>query len=369
MLKLSEIIQKFETVIPLSYQESYDRSGLQVGSKKQKIKKILFAYDACHEVLRFAAKNRFDLIVTHHPLTLSDYKNINLDTYEGETLRLAIKNNIAIYSAHTNHDASLKSLNRHYAEKLGLTNLNALKPSQKKLYLKLVTFVPVSHTERVMQALFQAGAGHIGNYANCSFRTIGTGTFKGTQDTHPFIGKPGTLEEANENRLEVILTLEKKQAVVSALLKSHPYEEVAYDLIPLENTSSYAIGSGLYGDMEKTISVNSLIPKIKKIFKIKKLRLSAHRSKKIKRIGLCTGSGASLLPSAIAANVDLFITGDVKYHNAVDALRADVALIDVGHFHSEIKSVTLLKNMFTDLFGNQFKLAEYNKLKDAFVDL
>jgi len=365
ILLLNDIIKAFEQEIPLSLQEPWDKSGLQIGSKRQKIRNVLFAYDACHEVLRYAAKNKIDLIVTHHPLSLSDIKNLSLDSYEGEIFRLAIKNNIAIYTAHTSHDSSPHSLNRHYAKKLGLQNISPLRPIKDKPFVKLVVYVPVNHTEKVMEAVFTAGGGTVGHYSCCSFRTNGTGTFKGDNTTTPFLGTQGKLEEADENRVEFLIVRNRLQPVIQAMLAAHPYEEVAYDLFALENSPSQT-GLGIYGKLSTPKKLSALVPTIKKLFNTSKVRLTGKSSKIIRSIGLCTGSGTSLLESAVANGVDLFITGDVKYHNAISALRENIALLDVGHFHSEIRSVTLLKDLFKKIFGNQLTLSEYTRLKDPF---
>ena len=362
-LILDEIIKRFEKVIPLSYQEEWDTSGLQVGSREQNVSKVLFAYDPCHEVIREAAKKKAQLIVTHHPLRMK--LNLDLDSYDGRTIQDAVKNGIAIYSAHTNHDSSPYSLNRHVAAELGLKNCKPVRTPSDSPFCKLAVFVPVDHTQKVMEALFKAGAGHIGNYSSCSFRVEGMGTFKGDKGTNPFLGKPGVLEEAKENRVEVILEKGNRAQVVDALLKAHPYEEVAYDVYPLANNRS-GIGSGIQGELKKQIKLNTLIDKIKEIFEVKSLRLTGNPEKQIRSVALCTGSGTSLLGDVIRQKIDLFITGDVKYHYAVEALRSDTALIDVGHFHSEIKSVTLLKELFAKLFGSKLELLEYTKLKDPF---
>lgn len=367
-LTLSEIITVFEKKIPLSLQEPWDRSGLQVGSRKLKVRKVLFAYDTCKEVLREAIQKKADLIVTHHPLGLKDYQNIDLDTYEGELIRLAVKNDIAIYTAHTNHDSSEESLNRYYAAKLKLNDIKPLKPLAKSPYTKLVVFIPLEQTQQVLHAIFEAGGGGIGPYSCCSFRTLGVGTFKGDQTTSPFLGKPGELEEASENRVEVLVTQEKLDRVVKAMLKAHPYEEVAYDLFPMANIPAN-VGSGIYGTLSKPLSLKSLLPSLKKLFGNAPFRLAESKQKKIKFLGICTGSGASLLNRAISLKLDLFITGDVKYHNAVEALRHNLTLMDVGHFHSEIASVSLLKNLFQKIFENKLTLLEYKGLKEPMVSL
>lgn len=367
-LLLKEIISRFEQEISLAYQELWDRSGLQVGSLKEKIKTVLFAYDASHEVVRHAVRKKANLVVTHHPLQLKDYKNIDLDTYEGETIRLAVQNNFAIYSAHTSHDSSPFSLNRHFAKKLGLTDLRPLVPLASRPFLKLIVFVPKTHTNKVLDALFSAGAGHIGRYSSCSFRTTGTGTFKGDKTTSPFLGEPEKLEEAMEERVEVILPRNSLSPVINEMLKAHPYEEVAYDIVPLENPYPN-IGSGLVGKLSKTVEMHRLIPIIKKIWGIQRARLSGRLNQKIQTIALCTGSGASLLDKAVSSGADLFITGDVKYHAGVVALRNDICLLDIGHFYSEIASVSLLKNIFQRLFGNELKLLDYRALKDVFQEI
>lgn len=365
---LSDIIKQFEGKIPLSYQEEWDTGGLQVGSRSGKVTRVLFAYDPCHEVVREAVKKKAELIVTHHPLRMKPWKNLDLDSYDGKTVEEAIRNGIAIYSAHTSHDSSPHSLNRHYAKELGLRNLKPLKPQTDSPFCKLAVFVPATHTQKVMDALFKAGAGHIGNYSSCSFRTEGTGTFKGEKGTKPFLGKPGVLEEAAETRVEVIFEKNSLSRVLGEMLAAHPYEEVAYDVYPLGNQRT-EIGSGIKGELKKAIKLDVLVHKVKELFDVKSLRLTGDVDKSIQTVALCTGSGTSLLGEVIAQKIDLFITGDVKYHYAVDALRNNVALIDVGHFQSEIKSVSLLRDLFKSLFGSKLELMEYTKLKDPFISL
>lgn len=362
-LLLSGILNIFEKEIPLSLQEPWDTSGLQVGSRSAKISRVLFAYDACHEVIREAVAKKIQLIITHHPLIFKPLKNLDASSYDGWTIAQAIKHGIAIYSAHTSHDNSKYSLNRFYAEKLGLKNLTPLSPSIEKPYCKLVVFVPADHTEKVGQALFHAGAGHIGNYSSCSFKVAGTGTFKGDKSTHPFLGVPGEVKEAKENRLEVIVPRRILSFALEAMLKAHPYEEVAYDIVGLENPS-LKTGSGIVGELEKRVKISDLLASIKKMFAIKKLKMTGFTNRRAKKIAICTGSGTSLLGAALSQNADLFITGDVKYHYAVLALRNDLCLVDVGHFHSEIRSVTLIKELFKKWFGSTLNISEYTKLKE-----
>lgn len=365
ILTLKNITDLFEKTIPLSLQETWDKCGLQVGSPSQKISKVLLAYDCCHEVMEHAIKNKIDLIVTHHPLQLKDYKNIHLDTYEGRMIYLAIKHDIAIYTAHTNHDASEHSLSRHYAARLELANVRSLAPVSSKPYVKLVTFVPKTHSLAVSTALFESGAGHIGHYDSCSFRLEGTGSFRGDAHSQPFLGTPGQLEEATEDRIETIVPRTKVDVVLKALFKSHPYEEVAYDLYPLENPP-YLGGHGAVGDLPKKMDLGTLIEKVKEVWGLKKFRWVGKPKQKVQRVGIVTGSGMSYLNEALQSGCDVFITGDIKYHQAVEALRKNMALIDPGHFDSEKASVEILKNILDKLFGKQLKTSIYSKLKDPF---
>ncbi|EKD41998.1 MAG: protein of unknown function DUF34 [uncultured bacterium] len=362
-MKLSEIISRAEKEIPLHYQEAYDRSGLQVGSKNWEVKKVLFAYDACHEVIEEAIKKKAQLIVTHHPLSMKDYRQINLDTYEGAIIEKAIQNKIAIYSFHTNHDASLLSLNRHYANELGLKKIRVIQATNETPFYKLIVYVPQTHTSQVMEALFAAGAGHIGNYSHCSFRGAGKGTFTGNEKSNPFLGKPGIREEAIEDKLETVVEKINLNKILEQMLLAHPYEEVAYDVIPLTNVRSQ-IGHGIFGTLEKKTPVKAVITQIKKIFGIQNLVFVGDKTKLIQSIGLCTGSGTSLLNDVFKNKIDLFITGDVKYHYGVEALRHEVCVVDVGHFHSEIKSIEILKDLFDQWFGSSLNLQVYRGLKN-----
>lgn len=364
-LSLREVLEQFEKEIPLSFQASWDVSGLQVGSLHQKVRRVLFSMDANPQVLKEAATKKIDLIVTHHPLTLTPYSSVDLDSQIGSILKMAIQNNIAIYSAHTSHDASKHSLNRYYADQLKLNGVRPIQPHKLTPYSKLVVFVPLTHTQPVLNALFAAGAGHVGAYSACSFRTSGTGTFCGDDSTNPFLGKKGQLEEAGENRVEVIFKRSDSSKVVAAMLKAHPYEEVAYDILNLENAVE-GIGSGIIGELPQAALAGPFVKGLKRLFQAPNVRFTGDAKRKIRSVAICTGSGASLLPQVIRQKADLFITGDVKYHTAIEAENNGVCFADVGHFHSEIRAVGLLKDLFAELFGKKLQLSEYKKLKDPF---
>ncbi|MBF0104636.1 MAG: Nif3-like dinuclear metal center hexameric protein [Deltaproteobacteria bacterium] len=364
-MKLKEIIHTFERRVPKSLQEKWDYSGLNLGSPDHKVTSVLFSYDICKEVIDAAIKKRCQLIVSHHPYRMNATVNMDLDSYEGQIITRCIKNNIALYSSHTNHDASEDSLNIYYLRKLKLKDIKPLARAETKLF-KLAVYVPCTHTNKVMNALFKAGAGHIGNYSECSFRTQGTGSFKGNSFTNPAIGKKMQREEVLEDRLEVILRELDLDTVLAGLKTAHPYEEVAYDIYPLQNKIT-SLGIGAFGYSQKGFTRTECIKKIKQIFKIKHLRFVPGPNKKYKTIGICTGSGASLINTALMNNLDLFITGDVKYHQAIHAKRHNLSIADVGHFHSEKESALLLKNIFASLFKSQLNYLIYKDLKDAFL--
>lgn len=363
-MQLKDIIKKWEQILPLSYQEKWDHCGLNLGNPSQNITRVLFAYDICHEVVRFAVQNKCQLIISHHPFRMRGDINIRTDSYDGQTIELCLKNNIALYSCHTNHDASALSLNRHYLNKLGLHNIQPLVPPPQKL-IKLVTFVPQTQAKPVMQALFDAGAGNIGNYDECSFSTPGTGTFRGNEKTNPAIGKRHHREHVAEDRVETIVPQDLLGQVLTALKTTHPYEEVAYDLYPLENQRQ-DIGLGAIGEYKEPLGKRELLTKIKSLFKAPVLKWVGSQQKKFSRVAICTGSGTSLMDAALRKQADMFITGDIKYHQAIEAKRQDLALVDVGHFYSEIDSVNVLKTIFDTNFKNLSPSLEYKKLKDAF---
>jgi len=364
-MKLHNIITTFEKKIPLSLQEEWDHSGLNLGSLEANISGVLFAYDVCLESIAAAKKKKCKLIVSHHPFRMRASVNLDLDSYEGRLIAECVTNGIALYSAHTNHDASEHSLNFHYLKKLGLTNIRPLKPINEELY-KLAVFVPRPNTTQVMDALFEAGAGGIGPYSECSFRVTGIGTFRGDETTSPTIGKKNVRESVDEERLEMIIPAAKLPGALKAMLSNHPYEEVAYDLFKLTKTRD-DLGLGAYGDFIKPASQNEVSKKLKSLFHVEQVRFVTNGKKTFHRVGICTGSGSSLMAKAKAAGCDLFITGDVKYHQAIEAKRDDLAVADVGHFHSEIDSVHILMDLFSDLFGKKLALHIYTGLKDAFI--
>lgn len=331
-MKLSQLIESIENIAPLALQESYDNSGLLIGDRLMEVHKALVCVDVTEAIIDEAIKRKFDLILSHHPFIFEPLKHIGIENANERIIRKAIKNDIAIYAAHTSLDNASDGLNGLLCKKLGLVDLEILSP--KKNYLKkLIVFCPHSHANRVREALFSAGAGHIGNYDNCSFNIHGKGTFKALANANPFVGKKLKLHEEDEIRVETVFPAHLENPIISALLSAHPYEEVAYDIYALSNENSN-VGSGMIGNLKKEVKAESFIKEIKRIFHLNYVRHSVLGSKKIRKVAICGGAGGFLTKEAIIAGADMFITAECKYHEFINAC-GRIVLVDVGHYESE----------------------------------
>lgn len=331
-MKLKEITAHLESIAPLAYQESYDNAGLICGNGDMEIKAALICLDSTEAVLDEAIANGCNLVIAHHPIVFSGLKKFNGKNYVERVIIKAIKNDIAIYAAHTNLDNVHDGVNAKIAEKLGLKNCRILSPQKGKL-LRLITFCPEEKAEEVRKAIFSAGAGTIGNYDECSFNSMGTGTFRAGENTDPYVGKPGEQHHEKEVKIETILPGHLESKVISAMIKAHPYEEVAYDLIPLENKHTQ-IGSGLVGELVEGMDEMTFMKHLKSAMKAEGIRFTALKGKKIQKVAVCGGSGSFLLPDAIRAGADIFVTADFKYHQFFDADN-QIVIADIGHYESE----------------------------------
>jgi dinuclear metal center YbgI/SA1388 family protein len=347
MIQLREIITALEGVAPLSLQESYDNSGLQVGDREMEVSGILVTLDVNEEVLSEAEKLGYNLVVSHHPVIFGGLKSITGKNAAERMVRMAIQKDIAIYSGHTNFDAVTGGVNTYMANRLGLVDQEILKPADRPLR-KVVLFVPHKHLEPVRQAMFDAGAGHIGAYDSCSFNLEGTGTFRGSEGSEPFVGEPGKFQQEPETRLEIIVPAPLLDKVVRAMTSAHPYEEVAYDIYPLEN-SDPGKGMGMIGKLPEPMDEEVFLAKVKEGFRTGVIRHSALRGKIVKKVALCGGSGSFLLKRAVALGADVFLTGDMKYHQFFDA-EGEIVIMDIGHFESE----QFTRELFYDLLKKKF---------------
>src|SRR6478609_8264765 len=339
-MQIIDIIRVLENKAPLSLQESYDNAGLLTGSPGWECKGILCTLDATEAVILEAKNRGCNLVVAHHPIIFGGLKKINGKNYVQKTIIKAIKNDIAIYAIHTNLDNILNGVNGRIAELLGLKNISVLAPKENQLK-KLFTFIPTTHADKVRQAIFDAGGGHIGNYEECSFNAEGFGTFKGGLNTDPYVGKPGKLHIENEIKAEVIFPGWLESRIIKGLMAAHPYEEVAYDIIGLDNQYSF-IGSGIIGELQEAVGEQAFLEILKEKFKLKVIRHTELLNRQITKVAVCGGAGSFLISNALAAGADCFITSDIKYHEFFDA-NDKILIADIGHYESEQFTINLLQ--------------------------
>ncbi|NPD44650.1 Nif3-like dinuclear metal center hexameric protein [Lentimicrobium sp. L6] len=346
-MKLNQLLGALNRWAPFTLQESYDNSGLLVGDPSQEIEKILISLDITEEIIEEAIQGDFDLIISHHPVIFKGLKSLTGKTPEERVVMKAIKHDIAIMAIHTNLDNVMHGVNAKIAEKLGIQNFKILL-SQKGSLKKLAVYIPKLHLEEVRQAIFQAGAGHIGNYENCSFGTEGTGTFKGNKNSNPFVGKVGQLHDEAEVKFETIFPAHIQGEVISALLKSHPYEEVAYDIYQLENKND-SIGAGIIGELPEEMEEGVFLSLLKEKMDVGCVRHTSLRQKPIKKVALCGGSGSFLIGAAKASHADIYISGDIKYHEFFEA-NEQFIIADIGHYESEQFTKVLIADFLIENF-------------------
>ncbi len=346
-MKLSILTAYLESLAPLVYQEDYDNAGLIVGNPDQEISQALLSLDCTEAVVDEAIATGCQVIISHHPIVFKGLKKFNGKTYVERVVEKAIRKGIALYAIHTNLDNVMQGVNARICDTLGLKNCRILLPKHN-LLKKLITFVPHSHADEVRNALFGAGAGNIGNYSEVSFNAEGVGTFKGNEFTDPHVGEPDKLHRENEICIQTIYPTNLESKIIMALILAHPYEEVAYDLVPLTNQHQQ-VGSGMIGELEVPINQESFLFHIKDKMRTHVIRHTAFTHKPIKKVAVCGGSGGFLLKHAIAAGADIFITADYKYHEFFDA-EGKIVIADIGHFESEQFTAQLLYEIIRKKF-------------------
>ena len=347
-MKLREVISYLEGFAPLSFQESYDNSGLIVGNAETELTAALISLDVTEEVVEEAKNKGCNLIIAHHPIIFKGLKKLNGKNYVERTVIAAIKNDIAIYAIHTNLDNVTNGVNFKIAEKLGLSQVKILSPKAETL-MKLVVFVPVQHSGTLLNALHKAGAGNIGNYSDCSFRIVGKGSFRPNDFANPYLGTRGELEEVEEERIEVIFPLNIQSGVLKAMVESHPYEEVAYYLHKLENINQ-TVGSGIIGLLPGEMDEATFLRHLKTSMNLNVIKYTSF-GKNIKKVAVCGGSGSFLLGDSKAAGADAFVTADYKYHDFFDAENT-ILIADIGHYESEVFTKELIKEILSEKFAN-----------------
>ncbi len=348
-MKIKSILEELENLAPLSLQESYDNSGLQMGDPNDEFKAALFCLDVTIDVVNEAVEKGCNLIISHHPVFFSPIKQLNFQESIPAMLKVAVLNEISIYSIHTNLDNVHNGVNHEIANRLGLINQKVLKPKGDSMY-KLVYFCPTKEEEKVRAAVFKAGGGNVGNYDSCSFSQLGSGSFRAKEGAEPHIGEVGKLHKEEELRVEIILPKQSKSKVIRALLTTHPYEEVAYDLYELDLRDA-SIGSGMVGDLPQGMGSEKFLQLIKETFNVKQLRYTKIMSAQVNRVALCGGSGSFLLEEAIQSGADLFLSADFKYHQFFEA-DEKITIADIGHFETEQYTGELLQAYLKEKFPN-----------------
>jgi len=347
MTQIKEVIKCIETLAPPALQESYDNAGLIVGKDSTEVKGVLVCLDSTEAVIEEAIRLGCNLVIAHHPIVFSGLKKLNGKNYVERTIILAIQNNVAIYAAHTNLDNVQHGVNERICQKLGLKNTRILSP-KKNLLKKLVTFSPAGHADKVRQALFEAGGGHIGKYDECSFNAEGTGTFRASEGANPHVGQVGKQHREPEIRMELIFEDYAEKQLLAALKNSHPYEEVAYDIYPLENIHPNT-GSGMIGELETGMEEMAFLQHLKKAMATACVRYTPLTGQTVTRVAVCGGSGSFLLGDAIRQGAQVFVSADFKYHQFFDA-DGRLVIADIGHYESE----QFTRDLFIDLVTKNF---------------
>jgi len=348
-MTIKDITNCIEEFAPLNYAEGFDNVGLLIGSYTTKVSGIIVTLDTLENIVDEAIEKNCNLIISFHPIIFSGLKKINGTNYVERVVLKAIKNNIAIYAMHTALDNSIKGVNAKICEVLGLKNRKILIP-QKNTIKKLTTYAPQESADKVRTALFKAGAGNIGNYDYCSYNTEGFGTYRGNESSTPVIGEKGKFHAENETFISVIFEKHLEQNILTALFNAHPYEEVAYDIVSLDNTNQ-EIGMGMIGELNEEKSEIEFLNFLKETMNAQGIRHSVLLNKPIKKVAVLGGSGSFAIENAIKAKADIYITADIKYHEFYKA-ENKLIIADIGHYESEQFTKNLLVEILTKKFPN-----------------
>lgn len=364
-MEIQNLIACLEMIAPLSLQEDYDNSGLLIGNKNKAIEKALIALDITEETLSEAIENQCGLIISHHPLIFKGIKKLTGKNMVERIVIRAIQNDIAIYAIHTNLDNVQRGVNAMLGDKLGLTDLKILSSKDSGLK-KLVTFCPTEHVETVRDAIFKAGAGHIGKYDCCSYTVSGEGSFRALEGANPFVGKQGEIHFEKEIRIETIVPSHVLSQVVTAMTNAHPYEEVAYDIYQLDNKDT-STGAGMIGVLQHEMTAKEFLQKVKETLGSPAIRHSYLVEKLVKKVAICGGSGSFLIDEAYRAGADIFITGDLKYHDFFE-YKNEMTVADAGHFETEQFTKELLYSILNKKFPTfALQISEINSNPISFL--
>jgi len=346
-MKLKELCNSLEEWAPLAYQESYDNSGLIVGDLSSELTGVLVSLDCIEEVIDEAIAKGCNVIVSHHPIVFKGLKTFTGNNYVERTVLKAIKNDIALYAIHTNLDNIHTGVNKMLADKIGLINTRVLVP-KKEVIKQLVTYAMPADADSIRNALFEIGAGALGEYSECSFSVSGSGTFKGSGNSNPVVGEKGIRTCQIEERIEILFPAFMESKVISVLKSSHSYEEVAYSVFDISNENQN-VGSGMIGELSVVENSLDFLGTLKNNLNAEGIRYTSLVKNKIKKVAICGGSGSFLLQAAIRSGADVFVTGDFKYHEFFDA-ENKIIIADVGHYESEQYTKDLIADFLSEKF-------------------
>lgn len=347
----NKIFELMELWSPRSLAYEWDNVGLQIGSYSEPVKKIMVTLDVLESVVDEAINKNVNLIIAHHPLFFKSFKQIDIESNQGRMIKKLIEHRITVYAAHTNLDLAEGGVNDMLCDKLALKKCEPLMEIKHEKLYKIAVFVPTSHSVKVGDALSEHGAGHIGNYSHCTFQSEGHGTFKPLAGTNPFIGSQEQLEKVAEVKIETIVQENKLANVIRAMIEAHPYEEVAYDIYPLENRGK-TYGLGRIGMVTEELTLAEFCETVKNAFNVPKLRVVGDLTKKINRVAILGGSGEKYIDAAKEKNADVYITGDMSFHVAQDAWQMGLSVVDPGH-HVEKVMIAGVKNFLEEKLADQ----------------
>jgi dinuclear metal center YbgI/SA1388 family protein len=368
---IADIIKIMESVAPSRLAEEWDNVGLQIGDRRQMVESIRVALDPTPDVVAAASKDGVDLLITHHPLIFHPLKRIDLGTPTGFIIQTALKHRLAIYSAHTNLDSAMDGLNDILASRIGLNDLEVLGNAKKTENYKLVFYIPSAYEQAVMRSLFETNAGEIENYTCCSFRNKGEGTYKAGPLSKPFSGEIGEISRTGEVRIETVVRKDDVTSVVDHVKKNHPYETMAYDIYPLLSYDGKQ-GLGRIGTLDKSMDLRSFALSIKTKLGLSHLKVAGNSDLTIKKVAVCSGSGSSLIKQFVASGAQVYVSGDLGYHDARTAEALNLGIIDIGHFASEHLIVDALVQRLKRILseaGVDIKIEAYKLEHEPFLIL
>lgn len=351
-----ELISFMEKHFPLKLQESFDNSGFLVGDADKTIRRALVCLDVNLRVIEEASEYGADIIISHHPLIFTPMKSVTYSNATGRCVMELIKRNVALYSSHTCFDNAAGGMNDILANMMELKNIRILCNDHNEKLYKIGVFVPESHEEQVRCAMLDMGAGHIGNYSHCSFNVKGTGTFLPLEGTSPYIGTQGKLERVSEVKIETIVRENMLEYVIKSMLQAHPYEEPAYDIYPLKN--SIPSGTGRYGELKEQCTLGDLAERAKKVFKTPYVTVAGDEKRLVNKVAIVGGSGMDFARDAALKGCDVLITGDVKHHEAIDAVALGLCVIDAGHYYTEYSAMPELCRIISEGLNLKCRVAD-----------